>query len=46
MMVRTMEYQEKVREEKFINDFKHQKALLRASAPPYPKVKYTDNRLE
>ena len=38
MTVRSTEYQEKVRQEKRINDIKRQKAFLRASAPPYPKV--------
>jgi len=33
-----MERQEKVREDKLINEFKHKKALLRSSAPPYAKV--------
>jgi hypothetical protein len=33
-----MEHQEKIREEKLINDLKHQKALILASAPPYRKV--------
>ena len=33
-----MEHQEKLREEKLATDFKRQKAFLRASAPPYPKV--------
>jgi hypothetical protein len=33
-----VEQQERVRKEKLINDLKHEKALLRASAPPYPKV--------
>ncbi|CAF3574792.1 unnamed protein product [Rotaria sordida] len=36
--IRTMERQEKLRQEKIMNELKHQKALLRTSAPPYPKV--------
>ncbi|CAF3149946.1 unnamed protein product [Rotaria sp. Silwood2] len=38
--IRTMERQEKLRQEKIMNDLKHQKALLRTSAPPFPKVLY------
>jgi hypothetical protein len=36
--VRTKEHQEKIQQEKLINQSKHKKALLRASAPPYKKV--------
>lgn len=33
-----MEYQEKIRQDKILNELKHQKAFIRASTPPYPKV--------
>ena len=36
--MRTKEHQEKIQQEKLINQSKHKKALLRASAPPYKKV--------
>ncbi|CAF1242614.1 unnamed protein product [Rotaria sp. Silwood1] len=38
--IRTIERQEKLRQEKLMNELKHQKAFLRTSAPPYPKVLY------
>ncbi|CAF3634743.1 unnamed protein product [Rotaria socialis] len=36
--IRTIERQEKIRQEKVINELRHKKTLLRTSAPPYPKV--------
>lgn len=33
-----MKHQEKLKQEKLINDLKHEKALLRALSPPYLKV--------
>ncbi|CAF1641050.1 unnamed protein product [Rotaria magnacalcarata] len=36
--IRAIERQEKIRQEKVINEFRHQKTLLRTSAPPYQKV--------
>ncbi|CAF0966684.1 unnamed protein product [Adineta steineri] len=36
--VRTLEREEKLQQEKLINELKHKKTLLRSSAPPYRKV--------
>ncbi|CAF4186176.1 unnamed protein product, partial [Adineta steineri] len=36
--VRTLEREEKLQQEKLINELKHKKTLLRSSAPPYRKI--------